>query len=465
MTDQRALHRSLGFGYVVIFVIANIIGSGIYKKIAPMAAALQSSAWVLMAWLVAGIITLFGALSNAEIAGMLADTGGEFVYFKKIYNRFFAFLYGWSLFTVIQTATISSLAYVFAQSLNSIVAIPPVLSSLHDFTIGGVFFPFQDFQVKLVAIVLIILLTLLNISGLKSGASAGNVLFWLMMAGLAFIIVFGLLKVETLPENFLQFSDIVHVDVSTTSFFTAMLGAFWAYQGWISVGYIGGEIQNPNKNLPTGIIAGVFVVVVVYLLVNITYMALLSIPELSQIHQSENQIAAIEAVRRFWGQGGVVIISLLILLSTLGCTHASVLTGARPQYAMAGEGLFFKSFGALNKAGVPGISLFWQGIWSSVLVLSGTFDQLTDMTVFAVFIFYGASALGVFVLRRRMPEAHRPYKAWGYPFIPALYIIFCVVLIISTLYTQPREAIIGSVLILSGIPVFFLRKQIFSRHA
>lgn len=461
MKNQTTMIRSLGFGYVVIFVIANIIGSGVFKKIAPMTAELNSSAWVLLAWLAAGIITLFGALSNAEIAGMLADTGGEFVYFKKIYNRFFAFIYGWSLFAVIQTATISSLAYVFAQSLNSILPIPTVFESLQDYSIGGVFFPFQDFQVKLAAILLIFLLTMLNISGLKGSASTGKWLFWLTMAGLIFIVVFGLMHVKSLPENFMNPADFTRVKVSPTSFFTAMLGAFWAYQGWISVGYIGGEIQNPNKNLPRGIIVGVFVVIGIYMLVNLTYLALLSVPELSSIHGSENKIAAIEAVRSFWGQTGVLFISILILFSTLGCTHASILTGARPQYAMAGDGLFFKSFARLNKAGVPGMSLLWQGIWAAVLVLSGTFDQLTDMTVFAVFIFYGASALGVFILRYRIPDAIRPYKAWGYPYIPAFYVLFCVVLIASTLYSQPREAIIGLVLIFLGIPVYFLKHLIF----
>ncbi len=362
---------------------------------------------------------------------------------------------------MIQTATISSLAYVFAQSLNSILPIPTVFESLQDYSIGGVFFPFQDFQVKLVAILLIVLLTILNISGLKGSASTGKWLFWLTMAGLIFIVVFGLMHVKSLPENFMNPTDFTRVKVSPTSFFTAMLGAFWAYQGWISVGYIGGEIQNPNKNLPRGIIVGVFVVIGIYMLVNLTYLALLSVPELSSIHGSENKIAAIEAVRSFWGQTGVLFISILILFSTLGCTHASILTGARPQYAMAGDGLFFKSFARLNKAGVPGISLLWQGIWAAVLVLSGTFDQLTDMTVFAVFIFYGASALGVFILRYRIPDAIRPYKAWGYPYIPAFYVLFCVVLIASTLYSQPREAIIGLVLIFLGIPVYFLKHLIF----
>jgi APA family basic amino acid/polyamine antiporter len=463
MTNQRNLVRTLGLGYVILFVIANIIGSGVYKKIAPMAAELHSSVWILAAWIVAGIITIFGALSNAEVAGLLADTGGDFVYFKKIYNRFFAFLYGWSLFTVIQTATISSLAYVFAQSLNSILPIPEIFSSMKDFTIGGLFFPFQDFGVKLTAIFLILLLTFLNITGLKSGAGVSKFILWMVFAGLFVIVVFGLSHVKATPANFLNIRELGSGAVTLSSFFTAMLGAFWAYQGWVSVGYIGGEVKNPNKNIPKGIMMGVFVVIFIYLLVNVTYLALLSIPQLEQVYASGNQIAAVEAVRSFWGTGGVLFISLLILITTLGCTNASILTGARPYYAMSRERLFFSGIGKLNNVNVPGNSLLWQGIWASVLVLSGTFDQLTDMIIFAVFIFYGATSLGVFILRRKMRDAHRPYKVWGYPVVPAIFIIFCGFLFFNTIATRPREAAIGMILILSGIPVFLFLQWKYSK--
>jgi len=464
MVNQRNLVRTLGLGYVVIFVVANIIGSGVYKKIAPMAAELHSSVWILVAWIVGGIIALFGALSNAEVAGLLADTGGEFVYFRKIYNRFFAFLYGWSLFTVIQTATISSLAYVFAQSLNSIIPIPEVLPSLQHFTIGGVFFPFQDFGVKLTAILLILLLTSLNISGLKSGAGTSKAILFLVFTGLAVIVFFGLGSVSTKPENFMNMKELTNGTVSLSSFYTAMLAAFWAYQGWVSVGFIGGEVKDPTRNIPRGIVMGVFVVVFIYLLVNVTYLMLLSIPQLEQVHAAGNQIAAVEAVRSFWGTGGVLFISLLILLTTLGCTNASILTGARPYYAMANDRLFFSGIAKLNKNNVPGNSLLWQGIWASVLVLSGTFDQLTDMIIFAVFIFYGATSLGVFILRRRMRDAHRPYKVWGYPVVPAVFILFCIGLFINTIATRPREAAIGMILILTGIPVYFFMQRKHGKH-
>jgi APA family basic amino acid/polyamine antiporter len=447
-------------GYVVIFVVANIIGSGVYKKIAPMAAELHSSVWILGAWIVGGIITLFGALSNAEVAGLLADTGGEFIYLKKIYNRFFAFMYGWSLFTVIQTATISSLAYVFAQSLNSIIHIPGIFSSLQHFTLGGVFFPFQDFGVKLTAILLILILTGLNISGLKSGAGVSKIIMLLVFTGLLTIVIFGLSSVKTRPADFMNLNELTTGTITLSAFYTAMLAAFWAYQGWVSVGFIGGEVKDPTRNIPRGIVAGVFIVIFIYLIVNVTYLTLLSIPQLVQIHESGNQIAAVEAVRTFWGRGGVLFISLLILVTTLGCTNASILTGARPYYAMAREKLFFSGIAKINNANVPSNSLMWQGIWASVLVLSGTFDQLTDMIIFAVFIFYGATTLGVFILRHRMPDAHRPYKVWGYPYVPAIFILFCIGLFFNTIITRPREAAIGLILIFSGIPVYFLLKRL-----
>jgi APA family basic amino acid/polyamine antiporter len=464
MANQKNLIRALGMGYVVIFVIANIIGSGVYKKIAPMAAELHSSIWILIAWIVGGIITLFGALSNAEVAGLLADTGGEFVYLKKIYNRFFAFMYGWSLFTVIQTATISSLAYVFAQSLNSIIHLPVIFGSLQHYTIGGVFFPFQDFGVKLTAIILILILTGLNISGLKSGAGVSKVIMLLVFIGLFTIVVLGLTSHTAKPANFMDFKELTGGTVTISAFYTAMLAAFWAYQGWVSVGFIGGEVKDPTRNIPRGIVTGVFIVIGIYLLVNVTYLTLLSIPQLIQIHDSGNQIAAVEAVRSLRGTGGVMFISLLILVTTLGCTNASILTGARPYYAMAREKLFFSGIAKINNANVPSNSLLWQGIWAAVLVLSGTFDQLTDMIIFAVFIFYGATTLGVFILRRRMPDAQRPYKVWGYPVVPAIFILFCIGLFFNTIITRPREAAIGLILIFSGIPVYFLLKRKYSKN-
>lgn len=456
MNTNTKFNQTLGLGYVIVVVVGNIIGSGVFKKIAPMAAELHSSGWVLLAWIVGGLITLFGALSNAEVAGILADTGGDFVYHKKIYNRFFAFIYGWSLFAVIQTAAISSLAYVFAQSLNSMLALPSLLPSLSRFTIGGIFFPFADFTVKLTAIILILILTFVNIKGIKSGAFVSKLVLILVFTGIFIIVVFGFGSPQAIPARSIDFSSTSDVPVTLSAFFTAMLAAFWAYQGWATVGFIGGEVKDAKRKIPLGIIIGVFMVIAIYLLVNVTYLSLLSIPQLEQIYQSGNQIAAIEAVRVFWGDNGALFISMLILISTLGCTNATILASPRVYFAMSRDQLFLKHAGTLNKSNAPGNSLIWQGIWASVLVLSGTFDQLTDMIIFAVFFFYGATSLGVFILRRKMPDALRPYKVWGYPIVPAIFIIFCIVLFVNTIITRPREAGIGMTLILTGVPVYWL---------
>jgi len=460
MNKNTNFERTLGLGYVIVVVVGNIIGSGVYKKIAPMAAELHSSGWVLIAWIVGGLITLLGALSNAEVAGLLADTGGDFVYHKKIYNRFFAFIYGWSLFTVIQTAAISSLAYVFAQSLNSLVSLPDLFPSLSNFTIGGIFFPFADFSVKFTAIILILILTFVNIKGVKTGAGVSKMVLILVFTGIFMIVIFGLGSPHSIPTRSFDFSSTSNDSVTISAFFTAMLAAFWAYQGWATVGFIGGEVKDAKRNIPRGILIGVFMVIAIYLLVNVTYLSLLSIPQLEQIYQSGNQIAAIEAVRVFWGDNGALFISMLILISTLGCTNATILASPRVYFAMSRDQLFLKQAGTLNKSNSPGNSLIWQGVWASVLVLSGTFDQLTDMIIFAVFFFYGATSLGVFILRRKMPDAPRPYKVWGYPIVPALFIVFCLILFCNTFITRPREAFIGLTLIFSGVPVYwFLNRK------
>jgi len=453
MSSVNQLNRSLGLKFVIVIVIGNILGSGVYKKVAPMGVELQSEGWILICWLLAGIITLFGALSNAEVAGLLANTGGEFAYYKTIYNRFFAFMYGWSLFTVIQTAAISSLAYVFAQSVNSIWALPPILPGMAEYSIGGVFYPFADLNVKLLAVTLILLLSWINSKGIIAGAGMGSIILILVFIGIMIIVLFGLTSPVADLSKPVNMETATGNPITISSIFTAMLAAFWAYQGWAAVGFVGGEIKNPHKNIPRGILLGVGGVVILYLIVNATYLSVLPMEKLTAI--SGTQIAAVEAVREFWGNNGALFISVLILITTLSCTHVTILSSCRPYYAMAQSNMFFKGVEKLNKAKAPANSLFAQGIWACVLVFSGTFDQLTDMIIFAVFIFYGATTLGVFILRKRMPDAHRPYKVWGYPVIPALFILFCIVLLINTFYTRPREAMMGIGLILTGVPLFF----------
>lgn len=459
MAVPNQLSRSLGLSVVVVLVVGNIIGSGVYKKVAPMAHDLHSSGWILISWVIAGVISLMGALSNAEVAGLLADTGGEYVYYKKIYNKFFAFLFGWSLFTIIQTASISSLAYVFSESLNSIVKLPPVLDNLKDVNIAGVFYPFVDLNIKLTAVVVIILLTWINNKGLKAGAGFSTALMILILTGIMLIIVFGFASNESSVKSAFDLKTTNGSAVTFSAIFTSMLAAFWAYQGWASTGYIGGEIKNANRNLPLGITIGVLLVIATYLLVNTAYLSLLPVQKLEAVYDAKNQIAAIEAVKVFGGDTGVLLISILICITTLGCTNATILVSCRPYYAMAKEGLFFKKVAKLNNSQVPENSLLYQCVWAVILVFSGTFDQLTDMIIFAVFIYYGATTLGVFILRKRMPDAPRPYKVWGYPVVPAIVLIFCAVLFINTIYSRPREAAIGTVLMLTGVPLYWWFKK------
>ncbi|MEO6948444.1 MAG: amino acid permease [Ginsengibacter sp.] len=461
MTLPSHLNRTLGLRLAIVMVIGNVIGSGIYKKIAPMASELHSPGWILICWLLGGIITLFGALSNAEIASMLAATGGEYAYYKKIYGKFFSFLYGWSNFAAIKTAAIASIAYVFAESLNSIVAFPPVLESWKDINIGGIFYPFDGFNVKLIAIALVLFLTWFNSRGLRLGANLSSIIILLVLAGILSIVVFGSTSPVANISSAFSMQTTNSESVTVSAIFTAMLAAFWAYEGWNSVGFLGGEIKNPHRNLPIAIIIGLVSIIVVYLLANITYLSVMPIEGFEQINAAGNQVAAIEATKTFWGSGGVMFISLLIILSTFGCTHATILTNARTSFAMASEGLFFPRMARINTFQVPGTALWYQGIWACLLVLSGTFDQLTDMLIFAAFIFYGATTLGVFILRKRWPQAERPYKVWGYPVVPALFIIFCVFLIGNTIIARPREAAIGVFLILLGVPFYywFLRKK------
>jgi APA family basic amino acid/polyamine antiporter len=452
-TSEGQLTRAVGVRLAVVVVVGNILGSGIYKKVAPMATELGSPTLVILCWIAGGLISLFGALSSAELAGIFADTGGEYVYFKKIYNRFFAFIYGWTSYAVIKNATIASLAYVFSQSLHEIVHFPDILTAYSNVNLSGIFYPFAGLNVKLVAIALILLLTYFNTFGIRTGMNLSVVLLALELLGVFTIIIFGLTSKESNPTP--VFTSISDVPFSISSFLTAMLAAFFAYEGWNSVGFVAGEIKNPNKNIPISLSVGMMIVIGLYVTVNITYLSILEIPTLVSIYKSQHQIAAVEAVRTFWGTGGATLISILILVTTLGCNHASVISNSRIYYAMAKDKLFFKKVDTVNKYKVPAMALWFQGVWAIVLVMSGTFDQLTDMAMFAAFIFYGATALGVIILRIRMPEAPRAYKVPGYPIVPVLFVLFCAGLVFNSVFTRPREALIASVLIGTGVPLYY----------
>ncbi|MEX2232736.1 MAG: amino acid permease [Cyclobacteriaceae bacterium] len=465
MTDpqkpQGHLVRSIGLFSAFILTVSSVIGSGVYKKVAPMSAELLSADLVLLAWGLAGIITLCGVLSNAEIASMLADSGGEYVYFRRIYNKFFAFIFGWTSFAVIRSAAAASIAYVFAHSFNSLITLPVLPESWEQFSVFNIFTPFDNFGVKALTVLLLIGLSCNNYIGLKFGEGLSKTVTLLVVVSIFLIVVLGLTIGGGSMANFqTPASSYIPLSLSNPVFietiFAALLAAFWAYEGWTNTGYLGGEIKNSHRNVPLALVFGILFVIVVYLCINFTYLYVLPIDQIIAVHNSENNIAAVEVVRSFLGRPGALGMAILILITTFGCTNTTLLGPPRLYYAMAKEGVFFKSAAYIHpKYNTPSKAIFIQAVWASLLVFSGSFDQLTDMLIFASFIFYGATALGVFILRIRMPDAPRPYKAWGYPVVPAIFIIFCVALIIITMIGKPREALIGLGLMASGVPFYW----------
>lgn len=457
---HSGLLTRLGLITAILIVISSMIGSGVFKKAAPMAMELNSSGLILICWLIAGIITLFGSITNAEIAGLIAEPGGQYVYFKHMYGKFFAFMYGWSCFSVIQTASIASIAYVFAESVNSVMPLFHLSDAAEKFTLFGLFNPLNNFGVKLLTIGTIIFLTGANYLGVIFGGAISNLFTVLKVIGIVVIIILALTISGGSSANIQPMFANPGATYGTSlglfgAMFAAMLGAFWAYDGWNNIGYLGGEVKNPKRTIPISLFVGVGFVTVIYLLVNYAYLYVLPLNELLGIANTENTIVAVEVMRKFMGDNGALFISILIMVSTFGTTNGTILASSRIYFAMAKDNLFFKSAANVHpRFKTPYTSLLMQGLWSCLLVLSGTFDQLTDMLIFASFIFYGAGALGVFVLRKKMKDSHRPFKAIGYPVIPAIFILFCATLVVVTIIQNPRDAGIGLLLILIGIPFF-----------
>ncbi|GAB3956460.1 amino acid permease [Spirosoma harenae] len=439
------LSRSLDTRSAILLVVSGIIGSGVFKKVAPMAAELGSPLLVLGCWVAAGLVSLSGALTYAEMAGMFPQSGGEYVYFKKIYGRFFAFLYGWGAFAVMRTATIAALSYIFGQSLISLTNVPDESVEL---------------AVKSVATLLILFLSLINYRGITFAEELSRALLYLIFGAVAVIAILGF------RADSGSLSNLVHAIPKASSsaygsllgsLVVASLGAFWGYDGWNQIGYIGEEIKNPQRNLPLALGIGTTIVVGIYVLLNIVYVYVLPIETLAHLASTPGKIAAVEVVRVAAGSFGATFISILILVTTSNSTNASILMPARVFFAMARDGLFFRAAAVIHpRYQTPSVAILLQCAWSLVLVWSGSFDQLTDMLVFASFIFYGATALAVILLRHREPERIRPYRVIGYPVVPIFFGSCCALLVVMTLINQPREALTGLGLIATGLPFYWV---------
>jgi APA family basic amino acid/polyamine antiporter len=459
---METLKPKIGLSAATFLVVSVIIGSGVFKKIAPMAQELGSSWLIILCWLVAGLISLAGALCTAEMVSMFPNSGGEYFYFQKVYGRFFSFLYGWSSFAVIKTAAISALAYIFAQSLNSLIPLPTLGS---DESFMGIAL-FQNLSIKLLASVLILLLTLLNYRGVQFAEKLSSLLTYLMLFCILSFLIVGFFSGKGSTQNITTTSLVSSHPVPQgwnllKALFIASLGAFWGYEGWNNIAYIGEEVKNPKKILPLALGVGTIIVIVAYVLLNTLFVYILPIDFFIELNATPNKIAAVEVAGKISGTLGMTLIAGLILVTTMNSTNSSILMSARILYAMARDKMFFSKAASVHpKYNTPDIALFIQAFWAIILVFTGTFDQLTDMLVFASFLFYGSTALGVIIMRVKHPQMVRAYKVIGYPFVPAIFCLFCVSLFISTIINQPLEAIWGISLMATGIPVYYwLRKK------
>ncbi|MDZ4860691.1 MAG: amino acid permease [Candidatus Hydrogenedentes bacterium] len=463
------LIAKLGLFTACMIIMGNMIGSGVFKKSAPMAAEVQSPGLLLLCWVIAGVVTLFGALSNAEVACIIAEPGGFYQFFKKMYGRGFAFLYGWSSFAVIQTASVASIAYVFGESANSLFVFPRLPESYEAMFVFGWFHPLDNMGVKAFTIATILALTTANYFGVAYGGVIANISTVLKLAGIALVVFLGVTIGNGNAENFAPLGPSATAKYNSSlglfgAMFAAFLGAFWAYDGWNNITSLGAEVRNAKRNIPLALTIGTLGVMGVYCIVNAVYIYVLPVERMAALTQQQNSIVAVEAMRSFMGDNGATFIAILILLSTFGATNCQLMPHSRVYFAMARDGLFFRTASKVHPTHrTPSNALIIQAVWASLLVMSGTFDQLTDMVIFASFIFYGATAFGVFVLRRTMPDAPRPYKVPGYPFVPAFFVLFCIVLVVVTIIQSPRNAGIGLVLMLSSVPFYLVWRNRKSR--
>lgn len=442
---KNQLIRGLGLIDSTAIVIGTIIGTGVFLKTATMTQYMGSAFWVLLVWVIAGLLSFTGALSYAELGAMMPDAGGEYVYLRKGFGKFWAFLYGWMRFWIGGPGSIAAYSVGAATFLAAAVDL-----SFFGGKVG-------------VALIVIVFFTLLNCLAITFGGKVQS-----FLTGLKLIMIVGLtmgifILAQKVPGSL---SIISSTDSSVglsfpgvSAFGSAMLAALWAYDGWNNLPMVAGEISNPQKNIPRSLAIGMIVVFLIYAAVNVSYFYAVPISEIitsnSNLYPDALPVAT-KAVMSFMGLSGVVVLSLAFVVSALGSMNSSILTSARVPFAMARDGLFFKKIANISeKTSVPVISVLVQGAVSIVLALSGTFDQLTDYVVFSGWIFYAMVTGVVFVLRRREPNAIRPYKTWGYPVVPAIFIIVAIFLLGNTVYTNPIGTGIGLLMLLSGIPVFW----------
>jgi basic amino acid/polyamine antiporter, APA family len=443
----HTLRRDMGIWTAVSIVVGTVIGSGIFIVPKTMVVEMGSPFWVLAVWVFGGVLTLAGALTYAELAAMMPEAGGEYVYLKEAYGPFWGFLYGWTQMWVAKSASIATLAtgffyYLanFAPGLENVIARVPLPIGEN----GG---PLEIRAGQLLAMGVILGLGFVNWLGVREGAGLQIGVTILKVSLFAAVIACGLCLGQAHTANF---STSIAARGGAAGFFAALVAALWAYDGWNNVGMVSGEIRNPQRNLPLSLILGTLLVIVIYLAANVAYFAVLPAAEVA----SSNRVAA-EMMRRVFGSWGAGAVSFAAMISIFAALNGSILTGSRVPYALARDGYFFAPFARVHPSRhVPDFSILALSAWSSVIVLSGRFDQLFTLVIFPSWILYGMAAASVLVLRYKRPELARPYRTLGYPVVPVVFVLVAALLLGFTLKNSPRESGLGLILIAAGIPFY-----------
>ncbi len=467
---NQGLLPQLGLFTTTMLVLGGVIGSGIFRKPGIMAEQVGSPELLLGIWVLAGVITLLGALTNAEVAAMIPATGGQFIFFERMYGPFFAYLYGWAVFAVIQSGSIAAVAYVFAEYSTQFIALPelhgPAGSFCFHVPFVGDVTPLKEIGVKGLAAILIAALTAVNYAGVKLGGLVQNIFTVAKIAGMA-LLMMGAFFLPTggSVANLTAASSTIRPEglALVVAMAAAMQGAFWAYDGWNRISFVAGEVKEPQRNLPRSLLLGMTAAIAIYVAMNLAYAWVLPVDIMAR-----SKLVAADVAERCFAGGGRWI-ALVVMVSTFGATNAIILASARVYFSMARRNVFPRFLGVAHpRFHTPAASLVAQGVWSILLLLSGTFDTLTDTLIFVSWIFYGASALGVFVLRRKEPDTPRPYRVPGYPWVPALFVLSSALFLVLTLYNdvsdyfaataagQPAiiNSALGAALVLIGAPVY-----------
>ncbi|MDW8302600.1 MAG: amino acid permease [Bacteroidia bacterium] len=434
----------------VMLVAGTMIGSGIYLVTADIARNVQSAGYILLVWIISGIITLLGALSYGELTSMMPQAGGQYVFLQRAYNNMIAFLYGWTLFMVIQTGTIAAVGIGFAKFTG--VFVPELSQS---------WLEIQQFKLtyqQVLAVFTILLLTYINTRGLKYAKYIQNVFGSTKIIALIVLIIAGFFfaDVQTLRVNFESawaFSASPESPTLAVAMSLGLVGALFSSDAWNNISFAGDEVVQPQRTIRLSLLIGVLLVVVLYVLVNVVYLSILPV---SVIQKAPEDRVAIAAAAHTGGSWLVYLLTILIMISTFSCLNGCILAGARVYYQMAKDNLFFSQAGHLNSKGVPAISLWYQAVWASILCFSGTYNDLLNYVMFAVIAFYILTIAGLFILRVKQPDAERPYKVPLYPILPALYLLSTFTFIVLLLMSYSKYALGSLVILCLGIPVFFL---------